>query len=485
MLRGRRLQTVVFEFFRDLGPSGSLLLLGICLLVALLPTIFMSIRPPTVDQVETDLLNTWIEVSTAASGETLPGLLVSENKATCEQLLTTLGESIDAGGNHIIPTAILFMRVKDSDGNVFAEWSSTQHDESEGYWKFRSLVLYDRQLGPVGELEMRYKFYRSGLEYLPTIRHLKGNYSNVRWLVAFLAILILIAVFSNLTLMRERAARLQSQQVTLDLARQMCHELRNGLWAFSLEGKNIRQLLDMIDQYLQAEGECLDRAAEKLRLDTKQRKRLVHTYHRMLAEQNLDPLADLQPTNDMAKEAHQQVESFSRYINLTVEELDRNLLGGASSWTPQRVRLTDAWLEACDLLNMRFRSAGVVHHEKIQTQDDWVLGDPRALVHIFVNLTKNAIEAMREQSGPRVLTFQVCREKTIVCTVHNTGVPIAEEHLPLIFRSGFSTKQGAGRGTGLALVQDSVRRMGGTVSVESSPERGTTFRLEFEESPPE
>lgn len=53
--------------------------------------------------------------------------------------------------------------------------------------------------------------------------------------------------------------------------------------------------------------------------------------------------------------------------------------------------------------------------------------------------------------------------------------------LSLVFRSGLSTSplptDLSGRGLGLAIVQEKVERLGGTVSVECRPGRGTTFRL--------
>ena len=55
------------------------------------------------------------------------------------------------------------------------------------------------------------------------------------------------------------------------------------------------------------------------------------------------------------------------------------------------------------------------------------------------------------------------------------------EILPFIFQSGLSTKQTitdlSGRGLGLAILQEGVERLAGSVSVETEKGRGTTFRL--------
>jgi two-component system chemotaxis sensor kinase CheA len=55
------------------------------------------------------------------------------------------------------------------------------------------------------------------------------------------------------------------------------------------------------------------------------------------------------------------------------------------------------------------------------------------------------------------------------------------EALPLIFRSGVTTSpmitQISGRGLGLAIVQEKVEQLGGSLSLESNPGMGTTFRI--------
>ena len=57
------------------------------------------------------------------------------------------------------------------------------------------------------------------------------------------------------------------------------------------------------------------------------------------------------------------------------------------------------------------------------------------------------------------------------------------EALELIFRPGFSTAEEiteiSGRGVGLDVVQSVLHRLKGSVSVETRPGQGTTFRLKL------
>jgi CheY-like chemotaxis protein len=66
----------------------------------------------------------------------------------------------------------------------------------------------------------------------------------------------------------------------------------------------------------------------------------------------------------------------------------------------------------------------------------------------------------------------------VVLSVSDSGFGIPEDALPRLFEPFFTTK-GAGQGTGLGLsvVHGIVKQAGGTIAVETSPGRGSTFRV--------
>jgi hypothetical protein len=70
-----------------------------------------------------------------------------------------------------------------------------------------------------------------------------------------------------------------------------------------------------------------------------------------------------------------------------------------------------------------------------------------------------------------------------VVVVSDTGTGIDGDRLASVFEPFVTTKPGRlGTGLGLAVAAGSVRRAGGYIRADSTPGRGTTFRLYFPEA---
>jgi PAS domain S-box-containing protein len=108
---------------------------------------------------------------------------------------------------------------------------------------------------------------------------------------------------------------------------------------------------------------------------------------------------------------------------------------------------------------------------------------PMQLKQVFMNLLVNAHQAIEEKLGDdgetgRIQLRTEHRGDQIVVTVADTGAGIAPGNLDRIFDPFFTTKKvGSGTGLGLSTSYSIVQRHGGAIRVESTPGRGTTFRV--------
>lgn len=116
-------------------------------------------------------------------------------------------------------------------------------------------------------------------------------------------------------------------------------------------------------------------------------------------------------------------------------------------------------------------------HKRYQP-DVVVKGNPDKLLHVFVNLITNAVQAM-EHHGTLTLETDTVAGATQV-RVADTGCGIAPELLTRIFEPFYTTKP-PGKGTGLGLynIKNVIQHMHGTIEVKSHVGRGSTFILTF------
>ena len=108
-----------------------------------------------------------------------------------------------------------------------------------------------------------------------------------------------------------------------------------------------------------------------------------------------------------------------------------------------------------------------------------VTSDSGAMQHILFNLVLNAIDAF-EDGGTVEIKYSLS-EAGFIIVVEDDGAGICREHMEKIFNPFFTTK-GPDRGTGLGLylVYNEVKRLGGTIAVESASGGPTRFTVRFD-----
>jgi PAS domain S-box-containing protein len=148
------------------------------------------------------------------------------------------------------------------------------------------------------------------------------------------------------------------------------------------------------------------------------------------------------------------------------------------------VSVTDILEDSLKIQQAALERHGVVVVRKIEKVRP-VRAQRTKLTHVFINLIKNAKEAMdKTEPGYRVLTVEVTSkvERGVSVRISDTGEGIPPDMLDKIFAHGFTTKD-FGHGFGLHFCATAMMEMGGRLSVESdSARQGATFLLVFPSS---
>jgi two-component system NtrC family sensor kinase len=104
--------------------------------------------------------------------------------------------------------------------------------------------------------------------------------------------------------------------------------------------------------------------------------------------------------------------------------------------------------------------------------------DRNQLVQVFVNLVKNAIDAM--PGGGHLTVRTQLREGRVAVSIRDTGSGMSPEIRERVFMPFFTTKDpGRGTGLGLSVSYSIIRNFGGDFYVESAPGSGSTFTVEL------
>jgi two-component system NtrC family sensor kinase len=161
----------------------------------------------------------------------------------------------------------------------------------------------------------------------------------------------------------------------------------------------------------------------------------------------------------------------------------RSLLDFARRREPKRepVSLHELLERVLELLRTKLRHAGVEVERVFDADLPAILADRDQLTQVFLNLVTNAVDAM-PGGGAIALETRAGQDDdgraVITVSVSDAGSGIAPEHLARIFEPFYTTKpEGHGTGLGLSVSLGIVRMHGGTIDVESKPDRGTTMRV--------
>ncbi len=224
---------------------------------------------------------------------------------------------------------------------------------------------------------------------------------------------------------RETMARTERELAWKEMAKQVAHEIKNPLTPIKLSIQHLRQAY--------ADG--------------------VKDFPRILRQVSSTILEQIEALSRIASE-------FSHYARMP----------------ERRMQLLSAHDVLAEAENLFRQNSDVKIRMDLGARSDEVEADREELRRAFINILRNAVQAMEERGTITVSTRE--EDSLLVIAFRDSGPGISPEVKARLFEPSFSTKTD-GMGLGLALVRSTVTDLGGDVRIESEPGEGTcvTIRL--------
>jgi len=137
-------------------------------------------------------------------------------------------------------------------------------------------------------------------------------------------------------------------------------------------------------------------------------------------------------------------------------------------------KIESLWSQQCERKGISFELMVGIGAEKMR------LGDPHRVRQILNNFVSNAVKFTSE--GSIVVQISESRDKSLILEVADTGIGMSPEQSARIFdqyqqADETITRRFGGTGLGLSIVKRIVDTIGGEITVDSTPDHGTTFRV--------
>lgn len=185
-------------------------------------------------------------------------------------------------------------------------------------------------------------------------------------------------------------------------------------------------------------------------------------------------------------QAHEAGNRLHTTVSLIELGREQDAVEFATAELASAQRLTDRVVDAVEepvLAALLLGKSATAHERGVRLEIDpgtavAATGIPSGeLVTVVGNLLDNAIDAALAGDPPREVQFAAWIEHDLLeIRVEDSGPGLTEQQVPRVFERGWTTKDpddelpgGPGRGLGLALVAQAVRRNGGSVSVRPGP----------------
>ncbi len=301
-------------------------------------------------------------------------------------------------------------------------------------------------------------------------------------------LVVLFNVYVLIMLLAVVAGVILSNSVTrsLDLIGEKIRQIRLGGTNERLDWPDNDEIGALVNQYNRAIGELENSVkmlaqAEREYAWQEMAKQVAHEIKNPLTPMKLS----IQHLQRAQMENHPRLNELTSKVSKTLIEQIEHLTKIANEFSSfaQMPKPQEEYIELnemlSNMLSLYEENGDDVKIVKSFSQDDaFVYTDRTQLNRVFLNIVKNALEAM-EESPSKILTVQVKKKgPKVIISFTDTGKGITDEQREKIFVPNFTSK-GGGMGLGLAISKNIIENAGGRIWFETKVGQGTTFFIEL------
>ncbi len=170
----------------------------------------------------------------------------------------------------------------------------------------------------------------------------------------------------------------------------------------------------------------------------------------------------------------------NKYAGIINQEIDRTLLLLKDFSDVSKLNIEKSTMDinmlledVCDESKLILKN-NIKFKYRISDNEIYIKGDYNRLKQVFINVIKNAKEAI-EDEGKVELNTKIFKNKYII-TISDTGIGMDKETSKKIGTAFYTTKKN-GTGLGVCFSKEIIEKHGGTMEYFSKPEKGTTVKI--------
>jgi len=163
-----------------------------------------------------------------------------------------------------------------------------------------------------------------------------------------------------------------------------------------------------------------------------------------------------------------------KHVNRLITEFLQLAKPGSSKRTP--CSITKIMNEVVMLVESEAapRKVDIINETSIDSSS--ISGDDKQLKQVFLNIIKNAFDALSDGGKLFLQTSWDMHEGFVRVTIRDTGAGMDEQTVTNLFDPFFTTKE-SGTGLGMFISKKIIDNHGGRIEIQSEPERGTTVTV--------